>query len=123
MEDFGQGCDGLYDIVDAPEELIYKVLDMFEETCSDVVDVDVDSMEESSLKTIFQQLEPVCESMVELWGEVDNEVDEVINFIYKRSSFLLLMLMIIIKLIMSMMMTMVTMIMIKKTTSMIYHYY
>ena len=96
---------------------------MFEETCSDVVDVDVDSMEESSLKTIFQQLEPVCESMVELWEEVDDEVDEVNNFIYKRSSFLLLMLMIIIKLIMSMMMTMVTMIMIKKTTSMIYHYY
>ena len=91
LEDFGQGCDGLYDIVDAPEELIYKVLDMFEETCSDVVDVDVDSMEESALKTIFQQLEPVCETMVELWEEVDDNVNEVNSFIYKHILFLMLM--------------------------------
>jgi len=91
LEDFGQGCDGLYDIVDAPEELIYKVLDMFEETCSDVVDVDVDSMEESALKTIFQQLEPVCETMVELWEEVDDNVNEVNSFIYKHIPFLMLM--------------------------------
>ena len=64
---------------------------MFEETCSDVVDVDVDSMEESALKTIFQQLEPVCETMVELWEEVDDNVNEVNSFIYKHIPFLMLM--------------------------------
>ena len=64
---------------------------MFEETCSDVVDVDVDSMEESALKTILQQLEPVCETMVELWEEVDDNVNEVNSFIYKHIPFLMLM--------------------------------
>jgi len=95
VDQFATGCDELYAIMDVPDEVIDTVLDKFEETCTEVVDVDVDGMMNSTIKTVMEHLEFICGDMKALWEQVDGTVDQVNNSVYKRRLFLMLILMMI----------------------------
>jgi len=82
LDDFGQGCENLTEIADIPEPLVIEALDHFKETCSDVINVDLNSLDETALKSVLQQLKPVCGEIIGIWDEFDEEDVKVDNIIY-----------------------------------------
>jgi len=68
LDSFELSCNELADVYGVPKQMVIVLLRNLDKACDDVINTDVTNMEESDLKTIVSEMQPICEDMDSFWS-------------------------------------------------------